>query len=281
MELKRVIENLEVKNAISNDTVEELIKKYCSTKEDYERFLKIFARIFVGRQLYPILISDKYDKLIKMIECARTKGINKNAKDSLAYEEAILNEISYHQNQTVFDIHGEDFCQAHALFESSIASSKNKSDKSSFAEKIKKMYNCALIAQSDDELSASDFGKTAGTLKALKLPKEERLSWLEAYYREHPKAKLCCDVNFLYFANYVLKSHPSSCTEDFINLIKSVSSITMMSYEEIAKNNFSIDDYKRVLKKVNQNIASYENKKSKENKPKTKIKDFFDRKRPN
>lgn len=281
MELKKVIENLELKTAINNLSQEELIEQYCTSKEEYEKFLKVVTRIFVGRQLYPILISNQYEKLIKAIESARANGLNDEVEDSLAYEEAILKEIDYHRNQTIFDIYGEDYCQAHALFESAIGATRTKNDKNGFSGRMKEMHRCALIAASDDELSASKFGEVVGTLNALNLSKEERMSWLEAYYREHPKAKLCCDINFLYLANYVLVSHTSACTEDFIELVKSVSSISMMSYDEIAPNDFSIDDYRRVLKKVNQNINSFENKKEKENKPKSKIKEFFDRKRPN
>lgn len=281
MELKKVIENLEIKSDISNLSSQELKDKYCSTKEEYEKFLKVLSRVFVGRKLYPILVSNMYDKIISLISFARKSGVNNDVVDSLAYETAILEEIEYHQKQTIFDIHGEDYCQAHALFEGIIGSTNTKKDPSRFADKMKGMHECALIVQSDDKLSATEFGKVMGTLKALNLPEEQHNAWLDAYYKEHPKAQLCCNLNFLYLANYILRSHPSSCTDEFIELVKSVSSISIMSYKEIAKEDFSIEDYKKAFKTVNKNINKLENQREKENRPKRKIKDFFDKKRPN
>ena len=254
MELKKVIENLRVKSDVCLLKKDDLIAKYCSDKETYNKFLEVFARVFSRRRIFPLLVSFKYRDIEELLETGNDFVID----DTEIFQVSILREIYKNEHHPDLDIRGDDYGQAIAIFEGSIGADKVKSDRTTVGEKMAAMCECAEIYDSCDKTIEREKVKTD----------------VNDFLEKNPKFKLCYNNNFLYLANYILGSYSSLCDQEFLDFVKDVISISLSETEFMPKY-FSESEYLKLSKFTLQKIDTLEKDRNKENKPKRKILNIF------
>ena len=257
---EKAIEDLIVMNDFNNLTLSELKERYCSSRESYEAFLKVFNRIFTRRRAYPLIISHRFDDILSII-----KSGSEDSEDIYKdIETMIQDEIEHDRHYDGFDSGQMLYC-----FMNIIGATKDKRNQPSFDDVISKILNVVWILNDSRELSKDDYIEYLNACKNLmdsgQLSKEfaENDTMRLAYCEENPKMSLCHDINFLYAANFLMAYHKDECTDEVLDTIKTVIEITQdkslietpvdfdeKSYSKVANYTLAkIDEIKGIKKK--------------------------------
>lgn len=262
MELKRVLENLRIKDDINNLNVEELTEKYGSSPEGYEVFLDTFSRIFVNRRLYPIIILSKYDKIDKFLRCnaeydkGRTLELDHAIRENMRREKSIGYTKAEEDSEQAKYVFGDDlgvmYFRPFDKFENIIKNIK---------ETAEKLENVNLTDVSKDEYTnylrsislASKNGKDEEMLRKA----------VNKYYEDHESMKFCYDPWFLVTANYFLSSEAFENNDEFKSFVREVIDVSLnvapISLENVS-DEYNNKSYRKVAKKTLKKLAKLDEK---------------------
>lgn len=262
MELKRVLENLIIKDDINNLSVEELTEKYGSSPEGYEVFLDTFSRIFVNRRLYPIIILSKYDKIDKFLRCnaeydkGRTLELDHAIRENMRREKSIGYTKAEEDSEQAKYVFGDDlgvtYFRPFDKFENIIKNIK---------ETAEKLENVNLTDVSKDEYTnylrsislASKNGKDEEMLRKA----------VNKYYEDHESMKFCYDPWFLVTANYLLSSGSFEKNDEFKSFVREVIDVSLnvapISLENVS-GEYNNKSYRKLAKKTLKKLAKLDEK---------------------
>lgn len=262
MELKRVLENLIIKDDINNLSVEELTEKYGSSPEGYEVFLDTFSRIFVNRRLYPIIILSKYDKIDKFLRCnaeydkGRTLELDHAIRENMRREKSVGYTKAEEDSEQAKYVFGDDlgvtYFRPFDKFENII---KN------IRETAEKLEDVNLADVSKDEYTnylrsislASKNGKDEDMLRKA----------VNKYYEDHESMKFCYDPWFLVTANYLLSSGAFEKNDEFKSFVREVIDVSLnvapISLENVS-GEYNNKSYRKLAKKTLKKLAKLDEK---------------------
>lgn len=262
MELKRVLENLRIKDDINNLSVEELTEKYGSSPEGYEVFLDTFSRIFVNRRLYPIIILSKYDKIDKFLRCnaeydkGRTLELDHAIRENMRREKSVGYTKAEEDSEQAKYVFGDDlgvtYFRPFDKFENII---KN------IRETAEKLEDVNLADVSKDEYTnylrsislASKNGKDEEMLRKA----------VNKYYEDHESMKFCYDPWFLVTANYLLSSGAFEKNDEFKSFVREVIDVSLnvapISLENVS-GEYNNKSYRKLAKKTLKKLAKLDEK---------------------
>lgn len=262
MELKRVLENLIIKDDINNLSVEELTEKYGSSPEGYEVFLDTFSRIFVNRRLYPIIILSKYDKIDKFLRCnaeydkGRTLELDHAIRENMRREKSVGYTKAEEDSEQAKYVFGDDlgvtYFRPFDKFENIIKNIK---------ETAEKLEDVNLADVSKDEYTnylrsislASKNGKDEEMLRKA----------VNKYYEDHESMKFCYDPWFLVTANYLLSSGAFEKNDEFKSFVREVIdvslNVTPISLENVS-GEYNNKSYRKLAKKTLKKLAKLDEK---------------------
>ncbi len=262
MELKRVLENLIIKDDINNLSVEELTEKYGSSPEGYEVFLDTFSRIFVNRRLYPIIILSKYDKIDKFLRCnaeydkGRTLELDHAIRENMRREKSVGYTKAEEDSEQAKYVFGDDlgvtYFRPFDKFENIIKNIK---------ETAEKLEDVNLADVSKDEYTnylrsislASKNGKDEEMLRKA----------VNKYYEDHESMKFCYDPWFLVTANYLLSSGAFEKNDEFKSFVREVIDVSLnvapISLENVS-GEYNNKSYRKLAKKTLKKLAKLDEK---------------------
>lgn len=262
MELKRVLENLIVKDDINNLSVEELTEKYGSSPEGYEVFLDTFSRIFVNRRLYPIIILSKYDKIDKFLRCnaeydkGRTLELDHEIRENMRREKSVGYTKAEEDSEQAKYVFGDDlgvtYFRPFDKFENIIKNIRETAEKLedvNLADVSKEEYTNYLRSIS----LASKNGKDEEMLRKA----------VNKYYEGHESMKFCYDPWFLVTANYLLSSEAFENNDEFKSFVREVIDVSLnvapISLENVP-DEYNNKNYRKLAKKTLKKLAKLDEK---------------------
>ncbi len=262
MELKRVLENLIVKDDINNLSVEELTEKYGSSPEGYEVFLDTFSRIFVNRRLYPIIILSKYDKIDKFLRCnaeydkGRTLELDHEIRENMRREKSVGYTKAEEDSEQAKYVFGDDlgvtYFRPFDKFENIIKNIRETAEKLedvNLADVSKEEYTNYLRSIS----LASKNGKDEEMLRKA----------VNKYYEGHESMKFCYDPWFLVTANYLLSSEAFENNDEFKSFVREVIDVSLnvapISLENVP-DEYNNKSYRKLAKKTLKKLAKLDEK---------------------
>ena len=262
MELKRVLENLIIKDDINNLSVEELTEKYGSSPEGYELFLDTFSRIFVNRRLYPIIILSKYDKIDKFLRCnaeydkGRTLELDHAIRENMRREKSVGYTKAEEDSEQAKYVFGDDlgvtYFRPFDKFENIIKNIRETAEKLedvNLADVSKDEYTNYLRAIS----LASKNGKDEDMLRKA----------VNKYYEDHESMKFCYDPWFLVTANYLLSSGSFEKNDEFKSFVREVIDVSLnvapISLENVS-GEYNNKSYRKLAKKTLKKLAKLDEK---------------------
>lgn len=262
MELKRVLENLIVKDDINNLSVEELTEKYGSSPEGYEVFLDTFSRIFVNRRLYPIIILSKYDKIDKFLRCnaeydkGRTLELDHEIRENMRREKSVGYTKAEEDSEQAKYVFGDDlgvtYFRPFDKFENIIKNIRETAEKLedvNLADVSKEEYTNYLRSIS----LASKNGKDEEMLRKA----------VNKYYEGHESMKFCYDPWFLVTANYLLSSEAFENNDEFKSFVREVIDVSFnvapISLENVP-DEYNNKSYRKLAKKTLKKLAKLDEK---------------------
>lgn len=262
MELKRVLENLIIKDDINNLSVEELTEKYGSSPEGYEVFLDTFSRIFVNRRLYPIIILSKYDKIDKFLRCnaeydkGRTLELDHAIRENMRREKSVGYTKAEEDSEQAKYVFGDDlgvtYFRPFDKFENIIKNIRETAEKLedvNLADVSKDEYTNYLRAIS----LASKNGKDEDMLRKA----------VNKYYEDHESMKFCYDPWFLVTANYLLSSGSFEKNDEFKSFVREVIDVSLnvapISLENVS-GEYNNKSYRKLAKKTLKKLAKLDEK---------------------
>ncbi len=262
MELKRVLENLIVKDDINNLSVEELTEKYGSSPEGYEVFLDTFSRIFVNRRLYPIIILSKYDKIDKFLRCnaeydkGRTLELDHEIRENMRREKSVGYTKAEEDSEQAKYVFGDDlgvtYFRPFDKFENIIKNIRETAEKLedvNLADVSKEEYTNYLRSAS----LASKNGKDEEMLRKA----------VNKYYEGHESMKFCYDPWFLVTANYLLSSEAFENNDEFKSFVREVIDVSLnvapISLENVP-DEYNNKSYRKLAKKTLKKLAKLDEK---------------------
>ncbi len=262
MELKRVLENLIIKDDINNLSVEELTEKYGSSPEGYEVFLDTFSRIFVNRRLYPIIILSKYDKIDKFLRCnaeydkGRTLELDHEIRENMRREKSVGYTKAEEDSEQAKYVFGDDlgvtYFRPFDKFENIIKNIRETAEKLedvNLADVSKEEYTNYLRSIS----LASKNGKDEEMLRKA----------VNKYYEGHESMKFCYDPWFLVTANYLLSSEAFENNDEFKSFVREVIDVSLnvapISLENVP-DEYNNKSYRKLAKKTLKKLAKLDEK---------------------
>lgn len=262
MELKRVLENLIIKDDINNLSVEELTEKYGSSPEGYEVFLDTFSRIFVNRRLYPIIILSKYDKIDKFLRCnaeydkGRTLELDHEIRENMRREKSVGYTKAEEDSEQAKYVFGDDlgvtYFRPFDKFENIIKNIRETAEKLedvNLADVSKEEYTNYLRSAS----LASKNGKDEEMLRKA----------VNKYYEGHESMKFCYDPWFLVTANYLLSSEAFENNDEFKSFVREVIDVSLnvapISLENVP-DEYNNKSYRKLAKKTLKKLAKLDEK---------------------
>lgn len=279
MELEKALKSLTIKNDINKLSDKELRDKYMDDNFLYCEFLKYFNDMFVGRNLYPLLIYKHYDRLSELI---REQGKLFNQPLTSEYIlSAIEREKSFVKGP--YD-KAERYGQGLSIFKSKIGADRLEKDYS-FEELIENILgHVTCLARSSKEVwknefieylkSATDYGSVSD-----ENPKLTQMLLGNYVFLTHSKINLCYDPMFLVTANYLMTTKNFTPDSEFIDLVRNVidTSENVPVNEEL-KPNFNPKEYHKIAKFTTKNLNQLSSEREKEKDTKRKIKSLFAKK---
>lgn len=257
MELKEIVENLRLANDINTLSIEELANKYLSSRKRYYDFIKKYSEFFVYSPLYQFRVFKQYNKILDLIEFGHVM-YNIPSLDQL--EKNILCQINRNLTYYRLNSYRDDEFQAKWVLEEAIGKHKVNSGES-YEELTKGMFDAAENYSKNklSHLEVMDYLYSINTYDDLK---KEIL--FDSFCEKNPGLKNCNNLNFLYFANYMLRLNPSVVDEQFIKDISNVISESEYIYKnDLYNGNVDKRDYKKISKLTFKNIKKYEKNKIK------------------
>lgn len=258
MELKETVENLRLANDINMLSTEELANKYLSSSRRYSDFIKKYAEFFVYSPLYQLRAFKQYDKILELIDYGH---VMYNIKGLDQLEKNILCQINRNVTNYRLNMLRDDEFQAKWVLEESIGKHKVNNEES-YEEVVKGMYDAA-DRYSKRKITHSEIMDSLYCINALVTGKDKE-EMFKRVCEKYPNLKNCNNIDFLYFANYMVRLKPSVVDDEFIEDIFNV----IDESEFIFKNGFDDGstnrrDYKKLAKATLKNVKAYEKKKAK------------------
>ena len=276
MELERVIKRLEFKDDINNLKAYELLAKYNNSKEKALYFLHMFSSVFVAKSFYPLMIYEKYDDMLKMVEKIKEKyaseGEFKEVADTicdaikLEKKFAPLKEEQYDRYNQIYSFKKDKI----GMFKANFGYSYNDLNKAYLeqAEKLNEYYKINSHFPNKNEYEQY---MTVASKKGITDPYKE-IEMIDNYMDTYPLLKLCHDKDFLYLTSELLDSDYFADKDELVDVALNVIDFST-SYHAYQKD-CDQKEYNRIARKTIRNIKEY-NKKSnylnKENKVLKKI----------
>lgn len=262
MELKKVLEELEVTNDVNTLTKKELEEKYLQSEEEYKRFLEIYTRKFNDGTLFPLLVSESVETVNDVILDGNMKY---NTQENVMYHERVLKEYEWLKSK--FKIApqslGDDRYEAQFLFLESVGASRSKNERG-YYQVLSKIYDGAQRYNACDKLTIRDLTPYVQSKMATSRDEIDFKQSLNHYIQDHPLLVLCNDKSYLYFVNYMLCNHTSTVDQELLNntidIINAGSTLQHLGY---VRSDFDRRDYNRVVKYTLKNIKLYEEKREK------------------
>ena len=274
MEVKKLVENLELVNDISSLSLEELEEKYLKDKSTYETFIKNYGDYFNSHLLYQLRVSDQFPKIIEFTKRGNEKY------PSLESSEIINSMFDWmEKSKKEFRIgYGdslEDQIQSTYLLFNEIGVNKSKKSRS-YEDVVKGIYEASKKYEGKTDSLHSFMTDLYLKIDSIKT-KEDALSFVGDYLNKNPLMEECNDIYYLFFVNYVMFANGQEVDREFLEDCENVIKVgKVLQHMELVSGNFDKDDYERVASKTLKNIDEFKQKReNKEKKARRRIKELF------
>lgn len=254
MERKEVVERLVLADDVNTLDLNDLANKYLCNEEEYVEFLNKYANMFVASPLYQLRAFNEYRKIAELVETGTIMYPSKENDDKAI---RVLSEINYNLNSFNLKDKIDDELQAKFLLFTSIGETKSKLS-NNYEQIISGMCNAALKYENKDNNSIDDF---KDYIELYQYTNKNSVSKAYDHYAEnHSLIDLCNNIYFLYYANLLINSYPSSVDEEFIKDVEDVilsSKVIEKAY--LNKNHQTYKNYVRVAKFTEKSIKKFQN----------------------
>ena len=255
MELKELQKNLNLANDINTLNIKELGNKYLCNKESYSEFIKDYGDFFNSHLLYQLRIYEQYKKITELLSYGNIMYPDKT--NELKEKNILYNINSNVQKYKLAEIR-EDELQAKYLFNVAIGKEKNKKERKSYEEVVSGM-NEAAINYSKKDVSIGELGSYIYFLTKYESEYNRETS-IRNFLNKNQISKCFNNVDFLYLANYIIKTESNLVDEKFIDDVKGIIEISEMLNNYNHKKDL---DYKKVAKYTLNSVKKYEKQKAK------------------
>ena len=254
MEIKKLVEELELVNDINIMSIKDLETKYLESEEKYKEFLNNYTDYFQRNILYQLRVYPHYKKILELVDAGHKKyeNVNNNKK--------LLEIMDYNTDKYKLNRNSDDEIQAKFLLFETIGKNKTKGN-ANYESVVEGIYNSALnYGKKDVEVDGiMDYLYFVMGFNDSKHYKE----LYEDFSSRHPFTNELNNINFLYFANYLINSKPSIVTEDFIDDVKKIISASIDIEKVGMSRNKNFDDYKKVANFTLKSIKKLEKREAK------------------
>lgn len=274
MEIKKIVEDLELANDVNMLSLDKLENKYLKDEETYKRFLDKYGAYFDKNANYRCRVIPLYKKITTFME----KG-NDKFKVPEFYEKKGV--ITYRMNQTLNEQmkeHADYSSMALFNFICMLGADIVSCDSSvtRYNSLINSMYEAAKKYEQKNG-SLHDFLPTIYSNMDKIRCREDVKELTNDYLNEHSLSRECNDINFLYFVNYMLgvndREVDASFLEDAHDVMKVSDALNKMSFYGMDCN---YEVYKKTADRTKGNIKYFNQERNRlENKSKRKIKQLF------
>ena len=265
MELKKVIEKLELRDNINSYSKQKLISKYSKDKESANYFLDMFGDMFVAKTFYPLMIYGKYGDIRELVNTIKEKYCTLDT-DMLAKAERINTALDMEEHLSPSDrSQNYDYSQMYALHTDRVGVIHEHSFinfpeyNKMLLDEAKKLERCSKKGIKFPNKNSYDmFLRRAywASIEDGNLFTETNM--IDSCHREYPMLELCHDKSFLYLTTELLDSpdfeNKSELMEAALNVIDF--STTFHPYQKDCDPKI----YKKIARKTLKNLREYNNK---------------------
>ena len=275
MEIKKVLEDLEIVNDINNLPLKELEKKYLRDEQTYNKFSREFYSLFASDNLYQLRVAKQYEKIANLFNIgANTYLSGENDEIHLS----MLDIMAYNTGRyRLRDSDRTGSYQAQAGFFSKFGGQPTGVTYEELLLEIEEGAKKYLATKT----SAKDFlDRVPKRIYDLAISPEGVKAIIDDYAFTKDGISLCNDMDFLSFANYMISFYPNTVDENFKKEVASVirASSFLQHFGYYDRNNFDKDNYNRLARRVTRKInrdRRKEDRKEKREMSKAKTKQFF------
>lgn len=273
MNFKNLERVLKVKNDVCNLSEEELKKEYFDNDENYKELLGVFCIEFLPIEMFPLMITDKYDFLENNIKEKIDSGVltendsilSKNILLRIDGEKKAVNGNTENDKEQFFNINLER-----------IGALKLKDRYKNYNEYVKSLYENVKTYNSlkNEEFPDSDELSEVmeiGNVLYNTCPKKVAENYFVEMTKNYSSLKLCYNPRMLVFLNYALNKIDDE--EEYKKLIyntKNIIETTIYNpdFSVLYNKNYDFKEYLKVSKLVSKKIRRYEKEEMENNKVK-------------
>lgn len=275
MKIRETLDVLTTIDNVNKLSLEELETKYLSDEEMCKKFMNDYCYYFATHLMYQLRIPQHYDKIVSLLEKANNKY---PSPENLLHEQHVLTWMRESHRRFIIGENStkDDQIQSIDIFNSSIGA-VNGNDYDCYEENISKMVKAGETYCAKGDKSIHDFLVYLYNRVELAQSGKDINDAIESYLKDHPLTKLCNDVGYLYFVNYMLKNRPSDVDDEFISDAENVMIVSQVLQElGFVPKDYDASEYEKVSNKTKRNISKHEKIYKKIEKRKIKkIKEIF------
>ena len=273
MEVKKVVEDLELVNDVNTLSIEDLAEKYLTDEESYKKFITKYGDFFINNPNYRCRVLPLFKKISLFIE----SGNEKYPEPEFYEKKGVIED---RMNKTLNEANGDSNYTYEEIYNFIFTIGANKvpgdCNLGRYYTLVKGVCEASKKYDRKDG-SIHDFLTTMYSNLNDIYSREDMSNFVSNYLNTHSLARECNDTNYLYFVNYMLANHTSEIDSTFIEDAQDVMKVSeLLNKMTINFFDCNYEDYKKVADKTKKNINYYlKCKNNKENISKRKIKQLF------
>ncbi len=264
MKIRRAVEELEIANDINLMSKEEIEAKYFASEESYNHFLQTFANYFMGHMMYPLRVSEQFDKITELLKDGNAVYFNDT---NLMYIDNVLSELTDVRRRYKVEpgSFGDERHETQALFLDFTGEMRTKSGKHNYEDTVSMIYEAGKKYLDRGDYYIGDFDAYSRAKMYTSRNRLEFMQSIDRYLSDHPLTRECNDIGFLYFANYMLNTHKKLVDEEFVQDVKEVisASLVLQDMGYPMSDRFNKKEYNKVSKFTLKTIKRFEDAKAK------------------
>ncbi len=257
MEIKKVVEELEIANDINSLSEREIKEKYLVSEEKYSQFLKTYGEYFLTHLIYPLRAGEHLDKIAAVLK----DGVGRyTSNESIAFTDKVLTELTNIETRYRVgkDSLGDERIEAQFLFENFVGDLQTKVNYS-YNKILPMIYRASKMYSEKGNLPIRDFKAYVDGARYTSPSQYDYDVAIDHYIEDHPLMLVCNDTGFLYFANYMMNVQKKKVDEEFVRDVKDVMAASEVLQDiEYVRPNFNRKNYKKVAKFTKKTIKRFE-----------------------
>lgn len=265
MAITRETKELKLISDINNLDIDELEEKYLKDEETFKRFVDEYTFAFRYRLNYQLRVSPLFDKIYTLYR----DGIEMYPSDDVINNTAKMIDIMAYLRGR-YQITGtnvEDRDQSMALFREIVGADVTKYYSPTYSSIVEGLYESSLAYDNKGNFNISDYMDFITEKSHDKSDGVDLKRTILDYRDEHPLCKMCNNLNYLYFVNYLVKQRSGLVDNEFLENAKGIMEMSKFTYLlDGVENEQQRSDYRRLCRHTTKTIKEYEKQIKKEEK---------------